>query len=93
MDYIDGGDGDDHLGDNGGGDTLLGGAGNDSISAGYGVSVDGGVGTDRVYISFYGAGAGITADFRNLTNGGALAIAGAALTGIEYVHRPVPHTI
>ncbi len=65
---------------------ILGGIGNDIISAGYGDSVDGGIGTDQLYLSCYaGANAGITADFRTLTNGGTLTIAGATLAGIEYV--------
>ncbi|KPF76622.1 hypothetical protein IP88_06410 [alpha proteobacterium AAP81b] len=45
-------------------DTLRGGAGNDTISAGFGDQIDGGVGIDTLFISFQGASAGITVDFR-----------------------------
>ncbi|EGF90750.1 rhizobiocin RzcA [Asticcacaulis biprosthecium C19] len=43
-------------------DGMSGGAGNDTISAGYGDYVDGGDGTDSLFISFLGASAGVTFD-------------------------------
>src|SRR5206468_10314652 len=66
-------------------DVLNGGAGDDTIFAGYGDSVDGGAGTDLLYISFKGATAGVTADFRPLGTGGSVTIGGGTITGIEAV--------
>jgi len=91
ADQIDGGDGDDFLiageiGTDAAADTVFGGTGNDRITAGYGDTVDGGADSDSLDLFLnYGASAGVTADFRELTNGGSLTIAGGVLTGIEYV--------
>lgn len=94
ADVIDGGDGDDYLyaSDLASGydrgtdrDTLLGGAGADFISAGYGDTVDGG--SDGVFrgdtlrMSFVGAPSGVIADFRQAS----LTIGGATITGFEAV--------
>jgi Ca2+-binding RTX toxin-like protein len=65
-------------------DTLKGGAGSDRIYAGYGDNVDGGAdggSGDYLFVSFQGALAGITADFREAT----LTIGGGTITGIETV--------
>ncbi len=95
ADSIDGGDGNDWIGgygeydpnapDDGVGDVLIGGLGDDSFSAGYADSVDGGSGIDRLYYNALGGAAGITADFSQLANGGTAIVAGGTLTGIEYV--------
>jgi Ca2+-binding RTX toxin-like protein len=94
SDHIDGGDGNDNIdgqGDYGNGpddnlgDVLNRGAGDDMITGGFGDTVDGGTGTDRLYFSGFGATAGVTADFSILTSGGTIAIGGATLSGIEYV--------
>ena len=66
-------------------DAVFGGAGDDQIFAGYGDSVDGGADTDRLYISFQGATAGVQADFRKLYSGGSMTIGGATIAGIEAV--------
>ena len=65
------------------GDTLNGGAGDDKIFAGFGDNVDGGDDDfgDSLYISFQGAGTGVSADFSL----GTLVIGGATITGIEKV--------
>ena len=63
-------------------DTLSGGDGSDKLFAGYGDNVDGGANGsygDYLYISFMGAPAGVTADFRLLSQ----VIGGGTITGIE----------
>jgi len=65
-------------------DTLTGGDGSDSFFAGYGDFVDGGANGsygDYLYISFLGATAGVTADFRLSTQ----TIGGGVITGIENI--------
>lgn len=63
-------------------DTLLGGAGDDVISGGYGDFLDGGDGYgDTLYISFMGATSGVIADFRLNT----LTVGGGIITGFEAV--------
>ena len=65
-------------------DTLIGGAGDDRLFAGYGDNVDGGANGyagDYLYISFQGAPTGVTADFRQATQ----VIGGGTITGIENV--------
>lgn len=71
-------------------DRLNGGAGSDRLFAGYGDFVEGGTSNDvygadadALFISFMGASSGVTADFRQLDNGGTLTIGGGSLTGIE----------
>jgi Ca2+-binding RTX toxin-like protein len=69
-------------------DTLNGGAGNDVLFAGYGDSLDGGSNDaygDKLYISFMGATAGVSADFRLLYTQGSVTIGGGTITGIEEV--------
>jgi Ca2+-binding RTX toxin-like protein len=66
-------------------DILSGGTGNDSLFAGYGDSVDGGDDYDTLYISFQGATAGVTVDFRDLYNNGSINLGGGTLTNIESV--------
>jgi Ca2+-binding RTX toxin-like protein len=64
-------------------DSLTGGAGDDVISAGYGDTVVGGSGEDRLLISLQGATSGVTADFRPLDSGASVTIGGATISGIE----------
>ncbi len=45
-------------------DTLLGGAGSDTIFVGYGDNADGGADVDVLFVSFLGAPAGVSFDFR-----------------------------
>ncbi|EGF92695.1 hemolysin-type calcium-binding repeat 2 copies family protein [Asticcacaulis biprosthecium C19] len=60
-------------------DTLNGGAGDDVLSAGYGDSVDGGEGTDSLFISFQGATSGVTFNL-SLTS---QEVGGATIQNIE----------
>ena len=65
-------------------DTLSGGAGDDRLFAGYGDTVDGGVNGyrgDYLYISFLGAPAGVTVDFRTATQ----TIGSGTITNVENV--------
>ncbi|HWT12883.1 MAG TPA: calcium-binding protein [Allosphingosinicella sp.] len=65
-------------------DTLRGGAGDDTIFAGYRDDVDGGSqdhAGDRLFISFLGAGTGVTVDFRLASQ----VIGGGTITGIENI--------
>ncbi|CAN5231104.1 hypothetical protein BH11PSE2_BH11PSE2_17290 [soil metagenome] len=62
-------------------DTLNGGAGNDTLFAGYGDNVDGGTGTDLLYISFMGASSGVTADFTKSSQ----TFGGGTITGVELI--------
>jgi Ca2+-binding RTX toxin-like protein len=66
-------------------DTLRGGAGSDRLFAGYGDNADGGgngaYGGDYLYISFQGASAGVTADFRLASQ----VIGGGTITGFETI--------
>jgi Ca2+-binding RTX toxin-like protein len=95
SDHIEGGDGNDAIdgfGESGYGiddlaaDVLIGGAGDDGITAGWGDSVDGGTGTDSLAYSGLGGTTGINVNFSQLTSGGTVTIAGATLSGIEYVN-------
>jgi Ca2+-binding RTX toxin-like protein len=95
ADHIDGGDGNDNIDgfgeygydvDDIAADVLIGGAGDDYIGAGYGDTVDGGSGTDTLNYSGFGGSAGIDVDFSQLTSGGTVTIAGATISGIEYVN-------
>lgn len=66
-------------------DRVTGGDGADLIYAGYGDHIDGGAGSDTLLLNLFAAPAGVTADFRQLTGGGALAIGGGVIQGIESV--------
>jgi Ca2+-binding RTX toxin-like protein len=60
-------------------DTVHGGAGDDTLFAGYGDNVDGGDGTDSLYISFQGAETGISFDANLATQ----VIGGGTITNVE----------
>jgi Ca2+-binding RTX toxin-like protein len=65
-------------------DTLNGGAGDDRLFAGYGDNVNGGGNDsqgDYLYISFLGAPAGVTVDFRSTSQ----VIGGGTISGIENI--------
>ena len=64
---------------------LIGGAGDDTIAAGYGDTASGGTGFDQLYYTATSATTGIAADFSQLTSGGKITIGGATLSGIESV--------
>jgi len=64
-------------------DSLFGEAGSDRLVAGYGDSVDGGADDDTLLISFRGATAGVTADFRLLPAG--MTIGGGTIANVEAV--------
>jgi Ca2+-binding RTX toxin-like protein len=66
-------------------DTLNGGAGLDTIYAGYGDIVDGGTDRANLLISLMGATSGVTADFRDLDDGGTLTIGGNTISNIQSV--------
>ncbi len=66
-----------------GADTLQGGDGDDYIAAGYGDNVDGGTGSNTLYISFLGATSGVHADFSKLYGGGSITIGGGVIKNIS----------
>jgi Ca2+-binding RTX toxin-like protein len=66
-------------------DTLTGGAGLDRIFAGYGDAVDGGADLAELFISLAGATSPVTADFRQLDNGGTMTIGGNTISNISTV--------
>ncbi|MRD48194.1 calcium-binding protein [Caenimonas koreensis] len=67
-------------------DSIMGGDGDDSIFGGWGDHIDGGAGTDGVYLSFQGATTGVVADFRALNGGAATVAVGPTLiTNVESV--------
>jgi Ca2+-binding RTX toxin-like protein len=65
-------------------DTIMAGAGDDIVSAGYGDDVDGGEGTDGLFLSFGGASAGVTFDSASLASG-PLVIGGGTIQNFEAV--------
>lgn len=91
-DYLDGGAGNDklyaydaYIGVDDGSeiDTLIGGAGDDLLSFGYGDNADGGTGTDRLSISLRSATAGAVLDLTVLFAGGTITLGGGTITGFE----------
>ena len=95
ADYLEGGAGNDSLdgfGDYYGSednlpDVLIAGAGDDSLTAGYGDTVDGGSGTDSLSLDLSAGSTGLNVDFRQLTSGATLTIGGASIGGIEFLSR------
>ena len=63
-------------------DTVVGGAGDDMIFAGFGDNIDGGVGYDILAISFLGATSGVTADFSLLVSGSSIVVGGGTIQNI-----------
>ena len=68
-------------------DTLNGGAGNDYLHAGYGDNVDGGTGSDTLYLQIAGIDRGVILDFRTQSSGGTISLGGGTIKGIEIVGR------
>jgi Ca2+-binding RTX toxin-like protein len=66
-------------------DTLLGGAGYDTLYAGYGDNVDGGADGGSLLISLQGATSGVTADFSTLLHNGSMVIGGGTITNITTI--------
>ena len=69
-------------------DTLIGGAGDDFLFAGYGDHIDGGSYDsfgNRLFISFQGAKSGVVADFRPLQNGESITIGGGTISNIQNI--------
>jgi Ca2+-binding RTX toxin-like protein len=66
-------------------DFLFGGAGNDRLFAGYGDKVDGGAGSDFLYLSLRGFTSGVQLDFRVLQSQPVAAIGSGTVTGVEYL--------
>lgn len=65
-------------------DTVVGGAGDDVIFAGYGDDIDGGSGRNELSINFLGATSGVHADFTELYGkGGSITIGGGTITNIS----------
>jgi Ca2+-binding RTX toxin-like protein len=99
ADFINGGSGDDQLasdstivaGPNGQyvsdtgpqQDTLIGGAGNDWIFAGYGDVVDGGDGVDRLALDWRGATSGGRLEVGDLFRGQSITVGGGTIQGIN----------
>jgi Ca2+-binding RTX toxin-like protein len=87
ADLMDGGDGDDVISGftNGGAiDTLLGGAGDDRLLALGGDIVDGGSGSDELYLDLHATSTALTLSLRGLTSGGSLDLDdGTSVTGME----------
>jgi Ca2+-binding RTX toxin-like protein len=63
-------------------DILIGGADDDYIAAGYGDTISGGGGYNKLYINFLGATSGVIADFTLQSAGGSITIGGATISGI-----------
>jgi Ca2+-binding RTX toxin-like protein len=66
-------------------DTIRGGAGLDSIFAGYGDNVDGGADGAFLYVSLQGSSSGVTVDFSDLSTHGTMMLGGGVITNIESV--------
>lgn len=63
-------------------DILIGGIDDDYFAAGYGDTITGGGGYNRLYINFLGASAGVIADFTLQQAGGSITIGGGTISGI-----------
>nr|NUR37270.1 hypothetical protein [Sphingomonas sp.] len=66
-------------------DVVTGDAGNDTIYAGYGDDVDGGTGTNSLWLSLAGASAGMTLNAATLETGGSVQIGGGTIVNIQQV--------
>jgi len=63
-------------------DVLTGGAGDDMIFSGYGDTVDGGSGSNLLYINLGGATSGVTVDFYQLSTVGSVTVGGGIISNI-----------
>ena len=66
-------------------DVLTGGAGDDIIFSGYGDTVDGGSGSNLLYINLGGATSGVTVDFYQLSTVGSVTVGGGTISNIGAV--------
>nr|WP_315591059.1 calcium-binding protein [Sphingomonas psychrotolerans] len=95
-DWLDGGAGADVVRGGDGNDTIVSGPtyendydrlygdnGDDTITGGAGDLVDGGSGIDRLNGNYQNAAAGLTIDFSTIWSGGAITVAGGAITNME----------
>ena len=64
-------------------DRLYGENGDDTITGGAGDLIDGGSGIDRLNGNYQNAGAALTIDFSTIWTGGAITVAGGAITNME----------
>ena len=64
-------------------DVITGGAGDDQIGAGYGDDVDGGEGSDTLFLSLGGSPTGLTVSTEGLTGSGVTFIGTTRVTGVE----------
>ena len=64
-------------------DILSGGAGNDTVSAGYGDDADGGTGTDVLSLSMQGGPSGAVLDLSAVFAGGTVVVGGGTIKGFE----------
>lgn len=67
-------------------DQLFGDNGDDTIYAGYGDAVDGGIGTDTLHLSLGGAPGGVVVNLLPVSGGTTLNIAGAVIQNIERIN-------
>src|SRR6185369_6016796 len=92
ADYLSGGDGNDIIADFDGqnpdtySDTILGGAGNDTIYAGFGDYINGGSGTDTLNLRLDYTPGSLYVDVSVLWSGGSVTLGGATIQQVELIN-------